>query len=118
MIYSFQFFVVIWLRYECSKSDERFENCAKYTKMAYCCCFFVEELDARKAMLNTGTSFKQGFNSLLICSSYLQLLEKVENTFDYNSYQIKSCFKHRDKHGFSMLCSSEKSKHPCQFHLF
>ena len=24
----------------------------------------------------------------------------------------------RDKHGFCMLCSSERSKHPYQFHLF
>ena len=42
-----------------------------------------EESNARNDTLDTGTTFKQIFHLVLICTSYLQLLEKVKNTFDY-----------------------------------
>ena len=48
------FFVVIWLRYECLKSGKRFENCPKCTKMAY---YVSEERNARNVTYNTRINF-------------------------------------------------------------
>ena len=65
LMYCLLIFVAIFLRYECLKSDKHFKIVKNVQKWL---------INARNVTLKPGTNF----NLVLICSLFLQLLEKFK----------------------------------------
>ena len=68
-------FVVIWLIYECLKSDNRFESCPKYSKHG-CQYKWTNKCDERHTWY--WNELETHVNLVLIFSLCLQLLQKVK----------------------------------------